>query len=160
MQALNKNSRNITKFTSEMQVYAPLRDPDKVIAVLRMGGGHIFSKNFEYFQALTLGSNNFVRGFRKDRFSGSSLLYSSFELRVKLFKSQSYILPGNVGVIGFYDIGRVWLKGETSKRWHSSYGGGIFYAPFNLFFISATMGISAEDRLFNFSLGTKFNLTF
>ncbi len=160
MQSINKNSDNITKFISEMQVYAPLREPDKVVAVLRMGGGHIFSKNFEYFQALNLGTNNFVRGFRKNRFSGSSLLYASLELRVKLFKSQSYVLPGNVGLIGFSDIGRVWLKGETSKKWHPSYGGGFYYAPFNLFMVSATAGISAEDRLFNFSLGTKFNLTF
>ena len=160
MQSINKNSHNITTFTSDMQVYAPLRDPDKVVAVLRMGGGHIFSKNFEYFQALNMGANNFVRGFRKNRFSGSSLIYTSLELRVKLFKSQSYILPGNVGLIGFSDIGRVWLRDQPSKKWHSSYGGGFYYAPFSLFFISATVGISAEDKIFNFSLGTKFNLTF
>ncbi|MEO6454005.1 MAG: hypothetical protein ABIN97_08040, partial [Ginsengibacter sp.] len=58
------------------------------------------------------------------------------------------------------DIGKVWLKDETSKKWHSSYGGGLYYAPFDLFFISATVGISPEDKLFYFSLGTKFNVTF
>ncbi|MEO6329351.1 MAG: metallophosphoesterase [Ginsengibacter sp.] len=158
--SLNKSSHTITKLVSDMQVYAPLRDPDKVVAVVRIGGGHIFSKNFEYFQALNLGANNFLRGFRKNRFSGSSLLYGSFELRIKLFKSQSYILPGNVGLITFYDLGKVWLKGEVSKRVHAAYGGGLYYAPFNLFFISATIGISPEDQLFNFSLGKKFTLTF
>jgi hypothetical protein len=160
LQTLNKNSNSITKLSSHMQVYAPLREADKAVAVLRMGGGHIFSKNFEYFQALNIGANNFVRGFRKNRFSGSSMLYTSFELRLKLFKSQSYILPGNVGLIGFTDIGRVWLKGENSDKWHSSYGGGFYYAPFNLFLISATVGISPEDNLFNFSIGSKFNVTF
>lgn len=160
MRSLNKSGNNITKLVSNMQVYAPLREPDKVVAVLKMGGGHIFNRNFEYFQALHLGADNFARGFRKDRFSGSSLLYASLELRVKLFKSQSYILPGNVGLIGFSEAGRVWLKGETSKRWHPSYGGGFYFAPFNLFFITGTAGFSAEDRLLNFSLGTNFNLTF
>ncbi len=82
------------------------------------------------------------------------------ELRVKLFKSESYILPGDVGLMGFYDLGRVWQRSESSRKWHYSYGGGFYYAPFNLVLVSATYGISDEDQLFNFSLGTKFNLTF
>ncbi|MEP6615551.1 MAG: BamA/TamA family outer membrane protein [Ginsengibacter sp.] len=157
---LNSNSKNLTKLTSDMTVYASLNNERKFFAIIRLGGGHIFSKNYEYFQALNLGSNNFNRGFRKNRFSGSSLAYGSMELRVKLYKSQSYILPGDVGVIGFYDIGRVWKKEEISHRWHQSFGGGLYYAPFNLIVISGTVGISSEDQLFNFSLGTKFNLTF
>ena len=143
-----------------MTVYASLNNERKLFAIIRLGGGHIFSKNYEYFQALNLGSNNVIRGFRKNRFSGSSMLYGSGELRVKLFKSQSYFLPGDVGVIGFYDIGRVYKKDEVSHRWHNSYGGGLYYAPFNLIVISGTVGISKEDQLLNFSLGTKFNLTF
>jgi len=157
---LNANSKNLTKLTSDMTVYASLNNERKLFAIIRLGGGHIFSKNYEYFQALNLGSNNFDRGFRKNRFSGSSLLYGSAESRVKLFQSQSYFLPGDVGVIGFYDIGRVWQKEEVSHRWHPSYGGGLYYAPFNLIVVSATVGVSKEDQLFNFSLGTKFNLTF
>jgi outer membrane protein assembly factor BamA len=160
MRGLNKNSENLTKITTDMQVYAALSEPNKLVATVRLGGGHIFSKNFEYFQALNLGANNFIRGFRKNRFSGSTLAYGSMELRVKLFKSESYILPGDVGVLGFYDIGRVWQRGESSGKWHNSYGGGLYYAPFNLLLVSATYGISDEDQLFNFSLGTKFNLTF
>jgi hypothetical protein len=160
MAGLNKNSMNITKLTSDMTVYASLNEERKLMGIFRFGGGHIFSKNFEYFQALTLGANNFVRGFRKQRFSGSGLAYGSAELRVKLFQSQSYILPGDIGVIGFYDIGKVWLKNQTSKQWHQSYGGGFYYSPFNIVIISATMGVSNEDKLFNFSLGTKFYLTF
>lgn len=157
---LNKNSDGVTKFTSDMQVFAPLIRPNRLVAVLRMGGGHIFNRDIQYFQALNLGNNNFMRGFRKNRFSGSSVLYTDAEFRVKLFKSESYLLPGDVGLIGFYDIGRVWLTNENSKKWHHSFGGGLYYAPFNLAIISATIGISNEDALINFSLGTKFNLTF
>jgi hypothetical protein len=160
MRGLNKNSRNLTKITTDMQVYAALSEHNKLVTTVKLGGGHIFSKNFEYFQALNLGANNFIRGFRKNRFSGSTLAYGSMELRVKLFKSESYILPGDVGLLGFYDIGRVWQRGESSGKWHASYGGGFYYAPFNLVLVSATYAISDEDQLFNFSLGTKFNLTF
>jgi hypothetical protein len=157
---ISGGAKNLTKFTSDMTVYASLNNERKLFAIIRLGGGHIFSKNYEYFQALNLGSNNVIRGFRKNRFSGSSMLYGSGELRVKLFKSQSYFLPGDVGIIGFYDIGRVYKKDEVSHRWHNSYGGGLYYAPFNLVVISGTVGISKEDQLLNFSLGTKFNLTF
>ncbi len=160
MYGLNTKSKNLVKITSDITVYASLSQERKLVGIIRAGGGHIFSKNFEYFQALNLGANNFVRGFRKDRFSGSSMAYASLEGRVKLFKSESYILPGDIGIIGFYDIGRVWLKNESSKKWHDSYGGGLYYSPFNIVIVSATVGISEEDKLLNFSLGTKFRLTF
>jgi hypothetical protein len=160
MAGLNKNSHNITKLTSDMSIYASLSDPAKLVAIIRMGGGHIFSRNFEYFQALNLGANNFLRGFRKTRFYGTSIFYNSLEVRFKLFEIKSYLLPGDFGLVGFNDLGRVWLKNESSQRWHDAYGGGIYFVPFKLIIISATVGFSKEERLFNFSLGTKLNLTF
>jgi hypothetical protein len=81
-------------------------------------------------------------------------------MRVKLFTSKSYILPGDIGVIGFNDLGKVSLRGVTSKKWHYSYGGGLYYAAYNLALISATVGFSEEEKLFNFTIGTKFNITF
>jgi hypothetical protein len=65
-----------------------------------------------------------------------------------------------LGIIGFTEAGRVWLDGEHSGRWHSDYGGGIYYIPFNMAIISATIGFSKETHLFNFSVGTKLNLSF
>ena len=158
--ATSEHGRSITKLTSDMAVYASLNSPSWLVAVLRLGGGHIFNRRFEYFQALNLGSNNFLRGFRKNRFSGSSLAYGSLELRMKLLTSKWYILPGDFGLIAFNDIGRVWMKNETSKRWHYTYGGGMYYVPFNMVIVSATMGYSKEEQLFNFSIGTKLNITF
>ncbi len=160
LKGISKNSKDIIKFQSDMSVYATISDQSRVTTVLRAGGGHIFTSNPEYFQTLSLGTNNFLRGFRKNRFSGSTMLYGNAELRVKLFKSRSYILPGEVGLLGFYDIGRVWWKGENSKRWHDAYGGGLYFVPYSVIMVSATIGISKEDRLINFTIGTKFNLSF
>ncbi len=160
LKSLQKDGKSLLKATTDMTVYANVTGSSTVTAILRAGGGRIFSKNAEYFQLLNLGANNFNRGFRKNRFAGDGLLYGGFETRLKLFKSRSYILPGDVGLVGYYDIGRVWLRGENSKKWHDSYGGGIFLAPFNAAMIMATVGISPEDKLFNFTLGSKINLTF
>lgn len=157
---ISGNAGSLTRLTSDMSVYASLSSPAKLVAVMRLGGGHIFNKNFEYFQALNLGANNFLRGFRKNRFSGSSLAYGSLELRYKLFQSKWYVLPGDVGLVAFNDVGRVWLRTEDSRRWHYAYGGGLYYVPFNMVIVSATMAFSKEENLFNFSVGTKINITF
>jgi hypothetical protein len=160
MQPLNDNSHPLTKLESDMAVYASMSFPARWVTVLRVGGGHIFSDSLEYFQAMTLGANNYLRGFRKNRFSGTGLAYASLEFRIKLFESKSYIFPGQVGLVAFNDVGRVWLKGERSRLWHYAYGGGFYYVPYNMVLVSATVALSNEERLVNFTLGTKLNLTF
>jgi|CXWL01.1.fsa_nt_gi predicted MPP superfamily phosphohydrolase len=157
---VTKGSDDYIKFSSDMTIYLSLREPAKLVAILKMGGGHIFSKQYEYFQALTLGANNSLNGFRKNRYAGTSSFYSSLELKVKLFDVNSFILPGPFGITGFYDAGRVWLKGEQSKKWHGAYGAGFYYMPFNLFAITATTGFSEGEKMLNFTLGTKINLTY
>ena len=150
----------VTRLSSDLSLYAPLSSNRRFTFVLHTGGGHIFSDNFEYFQALTLGANNFLRGYRKNRFSGSTMAYASTELRMRLFKLQSRILPGDFGLVGFNDLGRVWIKPEHSGKWHSSQGGGIYFTPFNLVMLSALVARSEEETLFNLSIGTRLNVTF
>jgi hypothetical protein len=89
------------------------------------------------------------------------MAYASSELRLKLFKSKSFVLPGDVGMMGFYETGRVWHKGENSKLWHPAYGGGFYFVPYGVFMLSFTVAFSPEENLlYNFSLGTKIKLVF
>ena len=158
---LTKGSDDYIKFTSDMALYASLSEPAKLVAIFKMGWGHIFSQKYEYFQALTLGANNSLNGFRKNRYAGTSSFYTSIELKMKLFDVNSFILPGPFGLTAFYDIGRVWLRNAPrSRTWHGAYGGGIYYMPFNLFAITATAGFSDGQKMLNFSLGTRINLTY
>ncbi|MCY7422319.1 MAG: outer membrane protein assembly factor, partial [Chitinophagaceae bacterium] len=155
-----KNGRPLTSMKADFTLYSSLNEPPRIVTVTRIGFGHIFSKNYEYFQAMNLGQNNFLRGFRKNRFSGRTMAYASLEARIRLLDSKSYILPGAFGIIAFDDVGRVWVKNEESKRWHNSVGGGLYYAAYNTILISGTVGFSREENLLNFSIGTKFNLNF
>lgn len=157
---ISKKANALNKVFSSMSVYASISQSANLVMVARFGGGKIFSKNYEYFQALTLGANNFLRGFRKTRFYGSSLLYNSIEARIKIMEVKSYLFPGTLGLVLFNDVGRVWVRGESSRKWHDAYGGGIYFTPFKLILLSATIAFSEEERLFNFSAGTKINLTF
>ena len=157
---LTSGAHPYTDLHTDMNIYASLSDPAKLIAVLRAGGGHIFSENFEYFQAESVGQGNFLRGFRKNRFSGRSMAYGSAELRIKITDVKSYFFPGTLGAVAFDDVARVWMDDELSKKWHNAFGGGLYYIPFNLFVLSATVAHSREELLFNVTLGTKLNLTF
>ena len=87
-------------------------------------------------------------------------MYGSLEMRYKLLDVNSYVLPGELGVIGFYDVGRVFEKNLPGRKWHSGYGAGFYYIPFKLFVITATAGFSKGEPLYNFSLGTRVNFTF
>ncbi|RYD55515.1 MAG: metallophosphoesterase [Sphingobacteriales bacterium] len=158
--ALNENTTAYTRLISTMDLYAELRAPMRLMAGLHLGAGHIFSKDFEYFQALTLGSNNYLRGYRRNRFAGSSMAYASAELKAKLFNINTYLLKGDFGLVGFNDFGRVWMKNETSDKWHHGYGGGIYLIPFNTVMLSAVMAVSEDDQLFNITLGTRINLVY
>ena len=160
MQPLTASGRRLNKLESDMVIYASLKIPARVIGVIKAGAGHVFNDSVDYFQALSIGQNNVLRGFRKNRFTGTSIAYGSLEFRIKLFDSRSYIFPGQVGLIVFNDVARVWYKNDTSKRWHYVAGGGFYYNPFNIVILSATIGYSKEEKVLNFSLGTKFNLTF
>jgi hypothetical protein len=157
---MSGDSKMFSKIGSDMTIYASLSDPARLIGVVSFGGEKILSKSFEFFQAVNIGGYN-THGFRANRYLGQSSLYASTELRYKLFdNAKSYLFPGPIGVTGFYDIGRVWLDEEHSKRWHTAYGGGFYFIPYNRFMVAATVGYSAGEKLFSFTLGTKINLSY
>jgi hypothetical protein len=157
---MTKTSDRLTKLSSDMTIYASLKDPAKLIAVISLGGGRIFNKHFEFFQAMNIGGNDNLHGFRRNRYLGRSNAYASVELRLKLFEIKSYLIPGPVGLTGFYDIGRVWLAGESSRTWHPAYGGGIYFIPFNKFMISGVVGFTPHENLFNIVIGSKIKINF
>jgi hypothetical protein len=73
------------------------------------------------------GDSGAVRGLPPQRYAGDACAYGSAELR--LFLTRFFVLfPGDLGVFGLADAGRVWLDGESSKRWHRGFGGGVWIA--------------------------------
>jgi hypothetical protein len=97
---------------------------------LRAGGKHMFG-SYPFHNAASVGGGGFfsgmdaVRGLRPNRFIGDTAAWGNGELR--LYISRFFVaLPGEWGVYGFGDVGRVWLEGETSDTWHTSWGGGIW----------------------------------
>ena len=53
-------------------------------------------------------------------------LYLNTELR--LFVTEiHWPIPANFGVLGIADVGRVFVEGESSRMWHTGFGGGIWF---------------------------------
>ncbi|NLR62094.1 BamA/TamA family outer membrane protein [Chitinophaga polysaccharea] len=152
---LNGNSYNTTQLQSDLSLYMSFRIPANFVIVSRFGGGKLWG-NYEFFQALTVGGVQNLRGYRNFRFAGDASLYNNTEIRVKLFDLKTYILPAGVGLIAFNDVGRVWREGETSHVWHDGYGGGIYVAPINTLIITAVIGHSKEETVPYVTFGFKF----
>jgi len=97
---------------------------------VRAGSKHMFG-DYPFHNAAVVGGGNFfsgldaVRGLPPNRFIGDTAVFGNAELR--LYLSRFFLaLPGEWGVFGFGDVGRVWLTGEVSDTWHPSWGGGIW----------------------------------
>ena len=159
LHAVHSNLRAVNKIESDLAVYASLKEDPRVVTVLKMGAGHIFEDSYEFFQAMSFGANRDLRGFRRNRYSGSTMAYGSLELRLRLFETKGTVMPGQFGLMGFGDLGRVWVPNEQSRKWHPAAGGGIYFAPFNFVIIGAGVAVS-DEVLFNFSVGKKLNITF
>ncbi|MFL5311594.1 MAG: hypothetical protein ACJ79H_14180 [Myxococcales bacterium] len=68
-----------------------------------------------------------LRGYDANRFAGDASVAGNLELRGALGRFLA-LLPFRYGVVGIADVGRVFLAGETSSRWHTGVGGGLWLA--------------------------------
>ena len=94
------------------------------------GGGKKLWGNFPYFDAAFLGGAESFRAEERQRYAGDASLYGNAELRVPIAKFP-FILPLDVGALGFTDAGRVYLKGQSSGGWHTAAGGGFWVGFLN-----------------------------
>jgi hypothetical protein len=72
------------------------------------------------------------------------MVYNNLQARIRLANIAGYILPGQLGVTGFYDVGRVWQKGDNSNQFHQGVGGGLYFAPASLTVLQVLVGHSNE----------------
>jgi hemolysin activation/secretion protein len=95
----------------------------KPTLALRLGGRKLWGR-YPYFEAAFIGGASTVRLGRVNRYAGDASAYGSAELRVPLAQVQ-LVLPADVGIFGLADVGRVFLAGESSDKWHGAFGGGL-----------------------------------
>ncbi len=146
LRPLNAAARPLTQLTSELALYRSFRFPVHLTLALRVGGAANFG-DYEFFQAAALGGLSNLRGYRRTRFAGTQSAYNNLEARLQLGRFTTYVIPATFGVLGFHDVGRVWVPGESSGTWHRGYGGGLWLAPTPQVVLTAMYGFSKEDHL-------------
>ena len=104
--------------TGYWQVASPL-------TVAARAGGQKNWGRYPWHESAFIGGSDSVRGYDRNRFAGDSSAYTNVQAMVSLF-NMNLILPMKFGLVGLADIGRVWVAGEGSDKWHPSAGGGIF----------------------------------
>lgn len=148
-------SQQYTKFSGQFSGFVPLNNRSTAVLAARVGAGYN-SGDYEFYQAQVLDGTTNLRGYRKTRFYGDAMLYNNVEVRTKLFNFNNRIAPMTIGINVFNDVGRVWLNGENSDKWHHGYGAGIWLAPINIMILSIEVARSEEDFLGYFNLGFRF----
>ncbi|NOR13174.1 MAG: BamA/TamA family outer membrane protein [Candidatus Aminicenantes bacterium] len=128
---------------------------EKFVLAALIGGRKVWG-HYPYFQAAYVGGSRVLRGFDSERFAGDSSLYANLELRVPISRF-FLVLPGEFGIYGFVDTGRVFLEGESSKKWHTGYGVGLWVAPvIRQFTMSLAIAGSDEGPRVYFRFGFGF----
>lgn len=122
---------------------------------LHLGGKRVWGR-FPFQEAAYIGDASTVRLGRQNRYAGESSLYAQSELR--LFLTRFYFLaPADFGVLGLADVGRVFLDGEESDRWHAAGGGGV-WASFldRAYMLRLSVAASRERTAVYFGIGRGF----
>ena len=114
---------------AEARSYLTARMPLSPTLALRVAGKKVWG-SYPLHEAAYIGGATTVRGFTEHRFAGDAALYGSAELRLSVAKFL-VLVPGELGVFGLGDAGRVYLSGETSDRWHAAVGGGVWISFLN-----------------------------
>lgn len=138
-QQLNKEGKHYAYLDTELSLYQRIDRQGKLVLATRFGFQHRFSEDYEFYQGASLsgpGPDANFRGFRRNRFVGSTAFYQNTDLRLKLLSSANPTLPFSFGTSLGFDHGRVWLRGEDSDVWHYSYGLGVWISPFDIMVFS------------------------
>jgi len=111
---------------------------------LRAGGRQVWGP-YPYFDAALVGGSRSVRGLREQRYAGDAGVLGNAELRVRLGRVNLF-LPTHLGATAFADVGRVFVSGEDSRRWHAGFGGGLWLSALRPQNILSLVVARAEER--------------
>ena len=132
------NNHYFSKIRADARAYLSAGEAADVTLALRAAGEKVWGDFVPFFEAPSIGGYGTVRGFDGQRFTGDASAYGSAEGRIG-FAKVTLLVPGTLGVLFFADAGKAYLNGANPGLWHSSIGGGLWFAfitPQNIFQIS------------------------
>lgn len=122
---------------------------------LRAYGKYMWG-DYPFYKSASVGGKNSLRGFSRNRFSGDAAVSVQTEVRF-LLGTVTLFIPCEIGLNIFSDCGRVFMKNDSSNKWHLSQGGGVWFSILNrAFVLSLNSAYSEEEVRFYLNLGQSF----
>ncbi|MEL7270349.1 MAG: metallophosphoesterase [Bacteroidota bacterium] len=153
---LTDSDRAFAFLIPSLSITHKITSDGRLVLASQVKGHFNIGDDFEFYQGASIGANNGLRGFRFQRFTGKTAYFQNTDIRYSFRRSKTGLLPVTPGFFGGFDYGRVWFPGDSSTRWHNSYGGGFFANGADI--LSANIGLfnSADGMRFVFGLGFGF----
>jgi hypothetical protein len=123
----------------------------KPLLALRAGAEKVWG-DFPYFDASFLGGSQSLRTAPRQRFAGDAALHASAELRLPLV-SFPFLLPMNVGALGFAEAGRVYEDGQSPGGWHTGMAAGLWLGILSPGTSITVMATNRVERRWLFGFG-------
>ncbi|WP_211212009.1 metallophosphoesterase [Flexithrix dorotheae] len=145
------NEINYEHLRANLALYLGVGHRFRTVYATRVGTAWNFGSYQDIYQSNKLGGLRNLRGHRRMRFSGDKSFYWNNDIRFKLFNLRSLIINAQVGINGFYDLGRVWVDNDPSTengssiKWHNGKGVGLWMAPFDKTVIAFDFSFSEEE---------------
>lgn len=112
-----------------------------------------------FYELPTIGRDNGLRGYQRQRFTGDGYLFYNSEVRTPVVKIKGKFIPITLGVRAFYDRGKLLMDEDEGTGMRDSYGFGLYAIPLTKrYTLSGTMGFSREERpVIIVGFGVNFN---
>jgi hypothetical protein len=140
----------------ELAINHKLIPSGQVVLATKLMGHINFGDQFEFYQGASLGANSGLRGYRNERFTGERAFVHTSDLRWNCIKTKTNLLPLSVGIFTGFDYGRIWIENDTSRKWNTSIGGGLWINGADLMTVRLSLFNSEDGTRFAFGLGFKF----
>lgn len=146
---------SVTLVNVNTQAYIQLLTRPKLVLATNTGL-MLSSGDRQFYHYPDLGNNNGLRGYRNERFRGTTALYNNLDLRIKLINWNNNVLPMDVGLTAGYDIGKVYFDDQKKNPWHSSQTIGIWFDVLGALIIQPYYSINEEQNTFTLQVGFSF----
>ena len=143
-------------FTTDITFYYSFKIPSRVTLSNRTGFAQTFGSP-EFYQLNYLDGHDQLRGFRKYRFAGERMWYNNTDLNIKLLNIRAFVLPTQIGVKLFYDVGSVAIENLDTNKVHQAFGGALWISPARVMYLSLLYGYSEEGWFPSFQFGFGLN---
>jgi hypothetical protein len=125
--------------------------PTNPLLALRGGAEKVWG-DFPYFDAAFLGGSHSLRTASRQRFAGDAAVHGSAELRLPI-ATFPFILPLNIGALGFVEAGRVFVDAQSPGGWHTGVAAGLWLGVLSPGTSITLMTTNRRERRWLFGFG-------